>query len=126
MVTRLLLVALPLVVLVACGGGSAPAPEPAARPVADEDAVITIKTFHFAPNPITVEPGTTVTFRNEDEIAHNVTAGTRTDPAPDGFRGAVAGLGDTFELTLDEPGAYAYFCELHAGEGMTGLIVVQG
>jgi plastocyanin len=120
----LLLVLAPLGVLAACGGADEAAPAPSA-PVADADAVVTIKNFHFGPDPITVDVGTTVTFRNDDKIRHRVIAGTREAPRPEGFSGVVDHDGDTFELTIDEPGNYAYYCELHPGEGMTGLLIVQ-
>ena len=32
--------------------------------------------------------------------------------------------GDTFELTLDEPGTYEYVCRVHA-PGMAGTITVR-
>ena len=33
--------------------------------------------------------------------------------------------GETYELTLDEPGTYEYFCVPHEDSGMTGTIVVE-
>ena len=121
----LLLAVVPLAALAACGGGADDAAPAPAAPVADADAVVTIKNFHFGPDPITVDVGTTVTFRNEDKIRHRVVAGTREAPTPAEFHGLVEHAGDTFELTLDEPGNYAYYCELHPGDGMTGLVIVQ-
>lgn len=121
---RLLLVVVSLAALAACGGDDDAVTEQAA-PVEDADADVTIKNFHFEPDPITVDAGTTVTFRNEDKIRHRIVAGTRQAPTPVRFEGSVDHAGDTFELTLDEPGNYAYFCELHPGEGMSGLLIVQ-
>lgn len=121
----LLLAVVPLAALAACGGGGAGAAPGPAAPLADAGAVVTIKSFHFGPDPLTVDAGTTVTFRNEDKIRHRVVAGSREAPTPEGFRGLVEHAGDTFELTLEEPGAYAYYCELHPGDGMTGLLIVN-
>ena len=104
----------------ACGGDD----EPAAA-AADETATVTVQTFDFQPDPLTVAPGTTITFDNQDAIDHTVTAGTREAPTPDVFDGELAEKGSTFELTLDEPGTYDYFCEIHPGPGMTGQIIVQ-
>jgi plastocyanin len=42
-----------------------------------------------------------------------------------GDDGLMDGSGDSFELTLDEPGSYDYFCKFHPGDGMTGQIVVR-
>lgn len=64
-------------------------------------------------------------FTNNDKIDHTVTAGTREEPAPDVFDGQLPEQGATFELVLDEPGTYDYFCEIHQGPGMTGSIVVE-
>jgi plastocyanin len=41
------------------------------------------------------------------------------------FDGQLPEQGATFELTLDEPGTYPYFCEIHPGPGMTGTITVR-
>jgi plastocyanin len=86
---------------------------------------VTIQTFQFQPDPITVPAGTTITFVNEDNIDHTVTAGTRDDPTPEVFDGQLPEQGATFELTLDEPGTYDYFCTVHSGPGMTGVITVE-
>jgi plastocyanin len=88
-------------------------------------ATVDIKTFTFDPDPLEVDAGTTITFTNGDKINHSVTAGTREAPEPEEFDGVMEAQGDTFELTLDEPGTYAYFCKFHPGEGMTAEIVVR-
>ena len=88
-------------------------------------ATVSIRTFAFGPDPLTVAAGTTITFENGDSINHSVTAGTREEPEPEQFDGLLDGKGTTFELTLDEPGTYAYFCKFHPGEGMTAEITVE-
>ena len=87
-------------------------------------ATVTVATFAFAPDPLEVAAGTTITFTNEDAIDHTVTAGTREAPEPDTFDGSLPEQGATFELTLDQPGTYDYFCQIHDGPGMTAQIVV--
>jgi plastocyanin len=42
-----------------------------------EDATVRIDNFTFAPERLTVKAGTTVTWRNEDDIPHTVTSATR-------------------------------------------------
>lgn len=110
-----------VVALASCGGdeGGAEGAEPAAP-----TAAVTVETFTFSPDPLEVEAGTTITFTNEDAIDHTVTAGTREAPEPAMFDGALPEQGATFELTLDAPGTYDYFCQLHDGPGMTARIVV--
>jgi len=84
--------------------------------------VVTIKTFDFQPDPITIDAGDRVTFVNHDAIDHTVTAGTRDNPTPAAFDGRLPAKGSRFELTIDEPGTYRYFCTIHPGPGMTGVI----
>jgi plastocyanin len=88
-------------------------------------ATVTIATFNFDPDPLEVAAGTVITFTNEDAIDHTVTAGTRETPTPEVFDGELPEKGTTFELTLDEPGTYEYFCRIHQGPGMTGVIEVS-
>jgi plastocyanin len=94
-------------------------------PMAPAGVTVTINTFNFQPDPLTVAAGTVITFVNEDAIDHTVTAGTRENPQPDLFNGVLPEEGATFELVLDEPGTYDYFCSRHSGPGMTGTIVVE-
>jgi plastocyanin len=81
-----------------------------------DEAKIGIDNFAFTPDVVTVKPGTTVTFQNHDDIPHLVvdTAGK--------FRSKALDTNDTFQVTLDEPGEYAYYCGLHPH--MKGRIVV--
>lgn len=111
---HLLLAALPALGLAACGGDDSAAV-----------ATVTIKTFDFQPDPIEVDAGTTITFVNQDAIDHTVTAGTRDEPTSEVFDGLLPDQGSTFELTLDEPGEYPYFCRIHPGPGMTATIIVR-
>lgn len=119
-------VALALAALSGCGGGGdSDAAAPAEADPATEGASVEINTFQFEPDPLTVDAGTTILFTNNDKIDHTVTAGTRDEPTPDVFDGELPEQGATFELTLDEPGTYDYFCQIHPGEGMTGQIIVE-
>jgi plastocyanin len=64
-----------------------------------------------------VDEGATVTFVNEDPVAHNVTgAGYTWGGEPTLYEG------DTFQRTFDENGVYVYSCLLHPG--MVGAFVV--
>lgn len=69
----------------------------------------------FRPSVLRVEPGTDVTFVNQDPIAHNVSANAW---------GEFGDLnqGDRFTATFSEPGVYPFACTYHPG--MVGSIVV--
>ncbi len=84
--------------------------------------VVTIKTFAFDPNPITVDAGTTITFDNQDDILHTITSGTREKPTGE-FDEDLKELGSTAEITFDKPGTIDYFCDIH--QGMDGQVVVK-
>lgn len=104
------------------GCGSSKADDAAAAPTS---ATVTIQTFAFAPDPLTVKAGTTIHVVNRDKIHHSVTAGTRSAPTPAVFDHVLDGQGSTYDLTLSEPGTYRYFCKFHEGPGMTATIVVE-
>jgi plastocyanin len=82
---------------------------PAAGGAQDE---LAIRLFQFQPARLEVMAGSRLTWINTDGVAHTVTSGT--SDQPDGrFHGVVAEQGGRFSLTLDRPGAYAYFCDRH-------------
>jgi plastocyanin len=79
---------------------------------------VQIKDFAFAPQVLTVKPGTTVTWVNADEDPHTVTANDKS------FHSAALDTHDKFTFTFTKPGEYGYFCSLHPH--MTAKIVVKG
>jgi plastocyanin len=106
------------------------------------DGVSMISGQAFEPARVVVEPGATVTFTNDSQESHTVTAyesgfpsgatyfSSGGSPGEHEARGDLTGgllaPGDSFEVTLDVPGTYDYFCIPHEGAGMTGTIVVEG
>lgn len=105
------------------GGASSQAQDVGPR----EAAAVTIKGIAFAPEVIEVRSGESIAWTNEDDVLHTVTSGqpqkqgvpgvSEGQPSkPDGaFDGDLDGAGSTFETTIDEPGRYPYFCEVHSG-----------
>src|SRR5215210_8604443 len=82
---------------------------------------VNIKDFAFNPPNITVAPGTTVTWVNNDQAPHTVTA---TDPAG-AFDSGTLQPGQSFSVTFTQPGTtYAYYCVIHPS--MTGTVTVTG
>ena len=88
-----------------------------AQPAKAEDATVNIDNFTFAPAQLTVKAGTTVKWRNEDDIPHTVASTTRT------FKSKALDTDDTFSFTFQDAGTYEYFCSLHPH--MKGTIVVE-
>jgi len=80
----------------------------------------------YTPATIKVAAGTTVTWTNNDIIAHTVTSGT-TDGrsgSPDGsYDSGNVEPGQTYQQTYDEPGTFTYFCVPHPW--MTGTVIVE-
>ena len=79
------------------------------------DGTLTIEEFTFP--ALTVAPGAAVAVANADDVPHTVTA-------DDGeFDVRVDGGGDGTFTAPDEPGTYAYHCEVHSS--MKGELVVE-
>jgi YVTN family beta-propeller protein len=80
-------------------------------------AKVSISNFAFAPQVVTIAPGDSVTWSNDDGSSHTVTF-------KDGSAGAKSlSPGETFRRVFDRPGTYEYFCSFHPY--MTGRIVVR-
>jgi plastocyanin len=82
-----------------------------------EAGAVKIDNFTFSPVTLTVAPGTTVTWTNDDDIPHTVVAKDK------GFRSKPLDTGNQFTFTFATPGEYAYFCSLHPH--MVGKIIVK-
>jgi nitrite reductase (NO-forming) len=74
----------------------------------------------FAPNPVQVSVGDTVTWTNEDTQPHTVTSGQNGQPdgkfdSSPNFNPLIAPAG-TFSHTFTEAGEYPYYCALHPNQ----------
>ncbi len=79
---------------------------------------ISIKNFAFNPPNATVAAGTTVTWVNDDQAPHTVTA-------DDGaFDSGTLQPGQSYSFTFDKAGTYAYHCDIHPD--MTATVTVSG
>jgi plastocyanin len=81
------------------------------------------KEFYIPPQ-ITVKPGSTITWKNEDTAIHTATSGK--DATPDGkFDTSLISPGQSSKPTTmpNEPGQYSYLCTLHPH--MTGTVIVK-
>ena len=81
------------------------------------DAEVQIDQYAFLPQRITVKPGTTVTWTNEDDAPHTIASSAKL------FKSKALDTGDKFSFTFTTPSTYAYFCSLHPQ--MTGTVTVE-
>jgi plastocyanin len=88
----------------------------AAAPPSDR---VAIDNFSFGPGTLTVAPGTTVVWTNDDPDPHTIVSAT--DPKV--LKSPPLDTGDSFSFTFDKPGTYRYFCSVHPR--MQGTVVVQ-
>jgi plastocyanin len=106
------------------GGGGASTTEQPAGGDGGGGVRVKMQNIQFDPKDVTVKPGETITFSNDESIPHDVhkTSG----PGGDFASGPDGGMqeGDTFELKVDQPGKYEYVCHVHA-PGMAGTITVK-
>jgi len=97
------------------------AEEPGTGVVATD--TVEVRNIDFGPADIEVEPGTTVTWVNEDIVNHTVTSGPAGDP--DGlFDEPLSSGGDDVTITFDDAGTFDYYCDLH--RNMIGSVTVTG
>lgn len=89
-----------------------------AGPLSPPLANVMVKLFNYQPERIQVNAGTTLTWVNEDEIFHTVTA----ENNGGGFDAPLDGKGKSFSFTFSQPGLYSYYCDRH--EQMRGEVEV--
>ena len=120
---------LTLAVLAGCSSGGSTAastttttraPAGASTEAKSAAKTVTIKGFSFKPASLTVKVGTEVTWNNEDDVEHTVTA-IPGDTLM--FDGTVPG-GSTYSYRLTRTGSFPYVCNNHPG--MSGTIIVTG
>ena len=114
--------------LAACSSDSNPAPAPTPpaptpAPPAGATSVSIVNgafgrtTNAYAPSPVNVARGSTVTFVNNDVAAHDARADNG------GFATPIIQPGGSANVTLATAGNFVYHCSIHPG--MVGTIVVQ-
>ena len=124
-----LLIACLALTIAACGGdddddagnGDAATPtteqtDTGAAPDGGEAVSISIIDNDYDPAETTVPAGTTVTWTNDGQAPHTVTA-------EGSFDSGDIEPGGTFEETLDEPGTIDYVCTIHPGQA--GTVIVE-
>jgi amicyanin len=80
---------------------------------------VTIESYKYSPEKITVKKGTTVTWENLDLAPHTVTVEEGEGPGPDS---ELFGKGEKYSYTFNEAGTFPYYCKPHPY--MKGEVVV--
>jgi len=90
----------------------------AAAPLAAAEVQVRVLNNVFTPDPVTIQPGDTVTWTNNSGH-HNVLSsnGVFSSGEPD--------FGWTFSHTFTSPGTFSYICQPHAIFGMRGQVIVK-
>src|SRR5262249_41463912 len=124
---RLAVVSTAIALSIACSGSSsssspaAPSPEPGAGGPASSVSIPTgaefLATRAYAPDDLSVAVGTTVTWTNNDSIAHTSTSDVS------GWNSGLVAPGGHFSFTFQTAGTFAYHCTIHPG--MIGTVVAR-
>jgi plastocyanin len=123
-----LFLALTLILSACSGTATTPTSTPAATPTPiatstptstpiTGQASVNISNFAYVPPTLTVSVGTTVTWTNNDSVAHTVTSNDNL------FDSGNLATGATFSYTFEQKGTFNYHCTIHPF--MTGKIIVE-
>ena len=92
-------------------------------------ASVSIQNFAFTPKTLTVAPGTTVTWTNNDSTPHNVMSTkslSLNSTTTSVFASSTLSQGQTFSFTFSAKGVYFYECSIHKSlPAMHAEIVVK-
>jgi plastocyanin len=107
MKTKFSLILLTALFLAACGPAASSAPASTLPAIQSGGVKISIANFAFDPATLTIPTGTTVTWTNNDSVAHNVTADDNS------WGSKSLAKGDTFSFTFSKAGTFSYHCGVH-------------
>lgn len=82
---------------------------------ASDKNTVFIQNFKFQPAEITIRKGETITWNNQDSVAHTVTGSA--------FQSELLSTGQSFSQIFSEEGTFEYICKPHPY--MKGKIIVQ-
>jgi plastocyanin len=73
----------------------------------------------YGENPKVIQAGTQVTWKNDDSVAHTVTADDKS------FDSGFIMPGKSWSHTFSQAGKHTYYCTLHGKPSMSGTIEVK-
>jgi parallel beta-helix repeat protein len=87
-------------------------------------AVVHIRAMRFEPREVSVKPGDTVIWVNDDNVVHTVTSGEGTQPTHAPLASPFLVRGQVFRHTFTEEGKFEYLCLPHLDQAsMRGALV---
>lgn len=89
---------------------------PENKPTSNTAQSITIESFKFNPETVTIKKGSTVTWINKDSAPHTATS-------QNSFDSGTLSKGQTFTFTFKQEGTFNYICSIHPY--MKGKIIVE-
>ena len=121
MKVRYVLLILAFMLAAACGSSSSPSTTAPTTTTGTRVSIVsgssTMTTTAYAPNPVTVAVGGTVTWTNNDSVAHN-SVGTN-----GAWNSGTIQPGGSLSMTFPSSGSFPYHCSIHPG--MVGTVTVQ-
>ncbi|HSI21149.1 MAG TPA: plastocyanin/azurin family copper-binding protein [Verrucomicrobiae bacterium] len=97
---------------------ASPTTSPSASSTAPLTAAVVMQNTAYSPAKVTVKKGGSVTWTNNDSVAHDVVG----DSGPESFRSQLLSRGQAFSFTFTKAGTYTYHCTPHSF--MTGTVEV--
>lgn len=94
------------------------APANTTTTVAASNAAVSIQNFSFNPGNLQVKSGATVTWTNNDQVAHTVTFNSSSMKSS-----SILTPGQSFQTTFTSAGTFTYHCSIHPM--MQGSVVVS-
>lgn len=85
--------------------------------VAQGDVTVDMRGFEYFPRDLTINAGSTVTWKNLDNVPHNA---TENDKA---WETSIINKGGEGSLAFDTRGEFHYYCTIHPG--MKGKLTVR-
>lgn len=111
-----LLLLISAIVIVSCGKSNSYGSSSSNNPVPVANSV-SIVNMAFSPVTLTVTAGSTITWTNNDNMTHTVTADDNS------FDSGNIAMGSKYSKTFSTAGTYTYHCTIHPN--MKGTIIVK-
>ncbi len=110
-----------LVLLLSACSPSSPSPSSSGSatqnvPVTGNEVKVNIQNFAFDPVTVNVKVGQTVTWTNQDNTPHTVTADDKS------FASKPLSTGESFSQTFTTAGTFAYHCSIHPNMKATVIV----